>query len=66
MSYFTGPASPRRQLQPARAHAALVLRGDGGQPLHPRLRLLGQLLQGLQRRHRQDRTGVTAVSALLM
>ena len=52
-----GPAPPGRQLQPARAHAPLVLRGDGGQPLHPRLRLLGQLIQGVQRRHGQNCAG---------
>ena len=55
--YFSGPSPPRGQLQPASADAALVLRGHGGQPLHPRMRVLGQLIQGLQRGHRQDCAG---------
>ena len=55
---FSGPSPPRGQLQPAGADAALVLRGDGGQPLHPRMRILGQLIQGLQRGHRQNCAGM--------
>ena len=58
LRYFSGASPPRGQLQPARADAALLLRGDGRQPLHPRVRVLGQLVQGLQRGHRKDCAGM--------
>ena len=54
----SGPPPPGRQLQPARPHAPLLLRRDGRQQVHPGLRVLGQLVQGLLGGLGKDRAGL--------
>jgi hypothetical protein len=53
----SGETTLRRQLQPTRKDEEQLLRRYRRQPLHPGLRVLGQLIQGLLGRIGQDCTG---------
>jgi len=53
----SGETTLGRQLQPTRENEEQLLRRHRRQPLHPGLRVLGQLIQGLLGRIGQDCAG---------
>ena len=63
--FFSGEATLGRQLQPACQDEEQLLRGHRRQQVHPRLRLLGQLLQGLLGRICKNCTGGIFVQSCL-
>jgi hypothetical protein len=65
VTMISGEAAPGRQLQPTRQDEEQLLRRDRRQQVHLGLRFLGQLLQGLLRRNRQNCAGAAWKSETL-